>query len=138
MSAVSTAPDASVTRTAPSQPVSGNPRRPQPFSSEELRMEADLPRRPSEPSMNDPADREIHRREGRDPYPEPKRGAKDARLPEDDLKDPGDADDDMPHDRGVMRGDEHVGAREDMIDEIGKDKEAWKKGRTQNAPPRRH
>jgi hypothetical protein len=38
----------------------------------------------------------------------------------------------------VMHGDEHVGAREDMIDEIGEDKEAWKKGRTQNTPPRRH
>jgi hypothetical protein len=97
-----------------------------------------MPRRRSEPSMDDPADREIHRAEGRDPYPAPTRGTKGADPPEDDLIDPGDKDERMPHDRGVMEDDEHVGAREDMIDEIGKDKEAWKKGRTQNPPPRRH
>ena len=100
-------------------------------------MEAALPTRPSEPSMNDPADREIHRREGRDPYPEPRRGAKDARQPENDLDDPAE-EGKGPHDRGAMHGDEHVGAREDMIDEVGDDKKAWKKGRTQNLPPKRH
>jgi hypothetical protein len=84
--------------------------------------------------MNDPADREIHRPQGRDPYPESRHGAEDASRPEDDLDDPADKSE-GPHDRGVTRGDEHIGAREDMIDEIGKDKETWKKGRTQNLPP---
>jgi hypothetical protein len=85
--------------------------------------------------MNDPADEEIHRPEGRDPYPVPRRGTRDARRPEDDLEDPSD-EGDGPHDRGVIRGDEHVGAREDMIDTVGGNKEAWRKGRTQNLPPR--
>jgi hypothetical protein len=99
-------------------------------------MEARLPGRPSEPAMNDPSDKEIHRPEGRDPYPEPVRGTKDARRSEGDLNDPAE-EGGGPHDRGVMRGDEHIGAREDMIDEVGKDKEAWRKGRTQNPPPAR-
>lgn len=95
-----------------------------------------MPTRPSHPSMNDPADREVHRREGRKPYPEPRHGAKKATRPEDDLTDPA-QEGEGPHDRGVMHGDEHVGAREDMIGEIGKDKAAWKKGRTQNLRPGR-
>jgi hypothetical protein len=86
--------------------------------------------------MNDPADRDIHRPEGRDPYPEPKRGTKAAEDPENELEDPAD-EGEGPHDRGVTHGDEHVGAREDMIDEVGKDKDAWKKGRTQNLPQER-
>jgi hypothetical protein len=81
--------------------------------------------------MNDPADTDVHRPGGRDPYPEPKRGTKGACRPEDDLDDPAGGGE-GPHDRGVMHGDEHVGAREDMIDKVGKDKKAWKKGRTQN------
>lgn len=99
-------------------------------------MEASLPGRPSEPGMNDPADRDIHRPEGRDPYPEPKRGTKAAEDPENELEDPAD-EGEGPHDRGVTHGDEHVGAREDMIDEVGKDKDACKKGRTQNLPQER-
>jgi hypothetical protein len=84
--------------------------------------------------MNDPADREVHRPEGRDPYPEP-RGVKTGRQTGDDMADPGDANSDMPHDRGVVHGDEHVGAREDIIDQVSDEREAWKKGRTQNVPP---
>jgi hypothetical protein len=89
--------------------------------------------------MDDPADRDVHSPEGRDPYPEPRRGVKAVEQPEDesgdDLDDPGEADPDMPHNRGVVRGDEHVGAREDIIEHVSDEKEAWKKGRTQNLPP---
>ncbi len=94
-----------------------------------------MPKRPSEPAMADPMDKDIHRSEGRDPYPEPRQGARTKRQAGDDMLDPGDIDSDMPHDRGVVRGDEHVGAREDMIEQVGEDREAWKKGRTQNVPP---
>lgn len=94
-----------------------------------------MPKRSSEPAMQDPADREVHRREGRDPYPEPRHGAEAKRRAGDDMEDPGDADSDMPHDRGVVEGDEHVGAREDMIDHVSDERREWKKGRTQNLPP---
>lgn len=94
-----------------------------------------MPKRPPKPAMDDPADREIHHGEGRDPYPEPSQGVTKKDRAGDDLKDPGKSAADRPHDRGVVRGDEHVGAREDMIDHVSDRKEAWKKGRTQNLPP---
>jgi hypothetical protein len=92
-------------------------------------METQMPRRLSKPSMKDPADSDFHRSDN-------KRGAKVTQHPKDDLRDPGDLEGDMPHDRGVMQGDEYVGAREDMIGEIGSDKKAWRKGHTQNSRPR--
>jgi hypothetical protein len=94
-------------------------------------------KRRSEPGMRDPTDKELHKREGRDPYPTPQKGARDAEEPQYDLADPADTDPDAPHDRGVMENDEYLSARDQMDKEIGKDKDAWRKGKTQNPPPRR-
>jgi hypothetical protein len=93
-------------------------------------------KRQSGPGMRDPTDRELHRPEGRDPYPMPRKGARKVEEAEDDLADPADTDPDAPHDRGVMEDGEYLSARDQMDIEIGRDKDAWRKGRTQN-PPRR-
>jgi hypothetical protein len=93
-------------------------------------------KRQSEPGMRDPADKELHKREGRDPYPTPRKGARDVENAEDDLTDPAEVDPDAPHDRGVTEDGEYLSARDQMDVEIGKDKEAWRKGRTQNSSAR--
>jgi hypothetical protein len=72
------------------------------------------------PAMTDPADKSVHHGKKRKPNPS------------DDLADPAETDPDAPHDRGVVRDQDFEGAREDMIEQIGEDKDAWRKGRTQN------
>ena len=76
---------------------------------------------PPNPTMTDPADKSVHR------------GKKKKFNPADDLVDPAAADPDAPHDRGIVQDRNFEGAREDMIEHVGKDKDAWKKGRTQNS-----
>jgi hypothetical protein len=102
-------------------------------------MEAALTiKRQSGPGMHDPADKELHKREGKGPYPPPQHGARKAAKPEDDLADPGEENPDQPHDRGIVREGEYLSGRDQMDLELGEDKEAWRKGKTQNTPPRRH
>lgn len=92
--------------------------------------------RQSEPGMRDPADKEIHTREGRDPYPSPRKGAEKAGRSEDDTKDPGDVDASAPHDRGTEKGGEWHSGIEDAEEQVKDEKKAWKEGLTQNARPR--
>jgi hypothetical protein len=88
----------------------------------------------SEPGMRDPSDKEIHSAAGRDPYPSPKKGAKDAADAENDLEDPASEDPDAPHDRGHERGGRHVSGVQDMLKRVEDNPEDWKKGRTQGGP----
>jgi hypothetical protein len=94
-------------------------------------------KRQAEPEMRDRADSDLHTKAGRDPYPEPKGGSKSRADPENDLADPAETDRAAPHDRGVMKDCEYLSGRDQMDVEIGKDKEAWRKGRTQNSPSKR-
>jgi hypothetical protein len=75
----------------------------------------------SRPSMADPADQNVH--QGKNPKQNPR----------DDLVDPGYATEDAPHDRGVVRDGNYEGAREEMIEQVGQDKDAWRRGKTQNS-----
>jgi hypothetical protein len=72
------------------------------------------------PAMVDSADKSVHR------------GRKTKPNPSDDLEDPAESDPQAPHDRGMARDQNFEGAREDMIEQIGEGKDAWRKGRTQN------
>lgn len=72
------------------------------------------------PTMADPADKNVHS------------GERKKSNSADDLVDPTETDPDAPHDRGVVRDCNFEGAREDMVEHVGKDKDAWKKGQTQN------
>jgi hypothetical protein len=92
--------------------------------------------RQSEPGMRDVTDKEIHTPEGRDPYPSPRKGAEKATRPEDDTADPGDLDPEAPHDRGTVKGGEWHSGIEDAQARVRDEKGAWKKGLTQNDPPR--
>lgn len=73
--------------------------------------------RPSGPTMKDPGDRELHRREGVDPYPVP-RQAEQAR------RDAGDIDPTEAPDTDAMK---RKLKRDGDLDD-------WKQGRTQGAP----
>jgi hypothetical protein len=94
--------------------------------------------RPSDPGMRDPTDKDIHTRQGRDPYPEPRKGAEKGRNPSDDTVDPGDADAEAPHDRGTVQDGNWMSGIDDAEKQLADEgaKKAWKKGLTQNAPPR--
>jgi hypothetical protein len=81
--------------------------------------------------MRDPADREIHKAAGRDPYPAPKKGATDADNAKNDLEDPADDDPDAPHDRGHIHRGRHASGVDAMRREVEDEAEDWKKGRTQ-------
>jgi hypothetical protein len=91
--------------------------------------------RPSEPSMRDPADKDIHRKEGIDPYPVPRK-TEEASQPEADTADPARTDPDAPHDRGTAPSGGYttgVDAMKNKLKEEG-EIEDWKEGRTQGAP----
>ena len=93
--------------------------------------------RPNEPHMHDPADKELHRKEGVDPYPVPERAAK-AGQPDSDVEDPAEIDRRAPHDRGQARDGGYttgVDAMKKKLKNEGETEE-WKDGRTQNAPPK--
>jgi hypothetical protein len=95
--------------------------------------------RQSEPNMRDVTDKEIHRKEGVDPYPVPKR-AEHASQPEGDTVDPANVDPDAPHDRGTAPGGGYttgVDAMKNKLDEEGV-RDAWKHGRTQEKPDTKH
>ena len=93
--------------------------------------------RPDELHMHDPDDKEIHRKEGVDPYPVPK-DAKMADRPEDDEAT-------STPDNAFERGLEHEdGEYIDAVDKMKKtlkddgSVDAWRKGQTQNqGAPRR-
>jgi hypothetical protein len=82
------------------------------------------------PTMNDPADKEIHTAKGAAPYPPPER-TQTAPNPADDEKT-------STPDNSFERGFEKDGDYRDAVDEMAKtlkgegSYEAWKRGRTQN------
>ena len=94
--------------------------------------------KPSEPHMHDPADKDMHRKEGDHPYPTPTRAAK-AEQPESDVDDPGESDRDAPHDRGQARDGGYTTGVDAMKKKLKAEGEMedWKDGRTQNAPAKR-
>lgn len=85
------------------------------------------------PEMNDPADKDLHTRSGKDPYPPPEGGVKDAKNPESDLEDPANTTPGAPHDRATAPGGAPKGARGDMNEKLGASRDDGKKGRTQDA-----
>lgn len=94
--------------------------------------------RPNEPAMNDVTDKDLHRKEGVDPYPTPN-DTELAGQHQGDLEDPAKVDGDAPHDRGTAPGGGYttgVDAMKNQLDEEGA-RDAWKKGRTQGEPPKR-
>jgi hypothetical protein len=93
--------------------------------------------RQSEPGMRDVTDKEIHTGAGRDPYPEPRKGAQKANNPTDDTADPGDLDADAPHDRGTVRDGNWMSGIDDAERRLADEgaTKAWKKGLTQNEKP---
>jgi hypothetical protein len=85
------------------------------------------------PHMHDPADKEIHRKEGVDPYPVPRQAETAARPADDETT--------STPDNSFERGEEHTdGDYLDAVDKMKKtlkeegDLEDWRKGRTQGAP----
>ncbi len=94
--------------------------------------------RPNDLHMHDPQDKEIHSKEGVDPYPVPKEAKKVGRA-EGDLEDPAKDDDDAPHDRGKARGGNYTTGTDAMKKKLKAEGEIedWQAGRTQGAP-RKH
>jgi hypothetical protein len=95
--------------------------------------------RPSEPKMNDVTDKDVHRREGVDPYPVPKK-AETATRGDGDTTDPAKTDPGAPHDRGTASDGGYTtgtDAMKNKLDEEGV-RDAWKHGRTQEAPETKH
>jgi hypothetical protein len=91
--------------------------------------------RSSEPHMHDPGDKEIHRKEGVDPYPVPNEAEEATRAADDEKT--------STPDNSFERGEEHEdGEYLDAVDKMKKtlkdegDLEDWRKGRTQGAPPK--
>ncbi len=85
------------------------------------------------PHMNDPLDKDIHRKEGVDPYPVPEKAETGSRAGNDEAT--------STPDNSFERGEEHEdGAYLDAVDKMKKtlkddgDLEDWRKGRTQGAP----
>lgn len=89
--------------------------------------------------MHDPQDKEIHSKEGVDPYPVPREAEKVGRA-EGDLEDPAKDDADAPHDRGKARAGEYTTGTDAMKKKLKSEGEIedWQAGRTQGAPPRKH
>lgn len=91
--------------------------------------------RQSEPDMHDPADRDIHSKKGVDPYPAPNKAEAANRSPPDEET----STPDNSFERGRDHGD---GDYLDAVDKMKKtlkdegDLEEWRKGRTQNTPPK--
>ena len=91
--------------------------------------------RPSEPSMHDAADKDIHSKRGGDPYPAPNKAEAAEHSPSDEMT--------STPDNSFERGLEHEdGEYLDAVDTMNKtlkddgDLEDWRKGRTQGAPPK--
>lgn len=92
-----------------------------------------MPRR-SEPTMNDPSDEDIHRKEGAEPYPTP---AKTEVVGQSrDVDDPGRRDADAPHDLGAARDGSYTTGTDAMKEQLSDEgvREDWKHGRTQEKP----
>lgn len=91
--------------------------------------------RPSEPAMNDPADKEIHRKQGVEPYPAPAK-TEVVGSQHGDVQDPAKVDSDAPHDRGTAKDGGYTtgtDAMKEQLDDEGA-RDAWKHGRTQEKP----
>lgn len=86
--------------------------------------------RQNEPKMHDPADKEIHSKEGVEPYPVPNK-SKVVGTPVDDEATS------TPENNFERAGEDEDGEHLDAVDKMRKtliedgDVEAWKKGRTQ-------
>lgn len=95
--------------------------------------------RPDQPHMHDPSDKELHTKQGVDPYPVPKDAEKVGRA-EGDLEDPAKDDADAPHDRGKARAGGYTTGTDAMKNKLKAEGEMedWKEGRTQGAPPNKH
>ena len=95
--------------------------------------------RQREPAMHDPDDKDIHRKEGVDPYPVPKR-AETARHDEGDLEDPAATTPDAPHDRGKATDGEYTTGVEAMKAKLKREGEIeeWRRAQTQGKPATRH
>jgi hypothetical protein len=94
--------------------------------------------RQSEPAMHDVTDKELHRKEGVDPYPVPKR-AEQATRDEGDLQDPATTED-APHDRGTAPAGGYTTGVDAMKNELKREgeMEGWKRGKTQGKPAPKH
>ena len=95
--------------------------------------------RQSEPHMHDPSDKEIHRKEGVDPYPVPN-SAEVVGSDQGDLEDPREAGADTTHDRGKAVDGKYTDAtdaRKKVLKDDG-DYEAWRHGQTQETPAKKH
>jgi len=89
--------------------------------------------RDSEPKMVDPADKEIHRSEGVEPYPVPNKSKVVGRPVDDEAT----STPDNNHERAKTDEDgEHLDAVDKMRKTLTEErsKEAWKRGETQGAP----
>lgn len=95
--------------------------------------------RQSEPDMRDVTDKEVHRKEGVDPYPIPKRTETVERT-EADTQDPALADRDAPHDRGTAPGGGYTTGTDAMKNQLDREgvRDDWKHGRTQEKPGAKH
>ena len=95
--------------------------------------------RPDEPAMRDPADKEVHRKEGVDPYPVPKRTETVDRTKA-DTDDPADTTPDAPHDRGRAPDGGYTTGVDAMKNQLDREdvRDDWKYGRTQETHPRKH
>jgi hypothetical protein len=91
----------------------------------------------AKPTMHDPADRDIHSTGRTPPYPAPQ----DAELAEeaaDDTADPSETTPGAPSDRAQIDADgEFKRALQKQEELLGPDYEDWKKGKTQDAPPKK-
>ena len=95
--------------------------------------------RQSEPNMHDVTDKDIHRKEGVDPYPVPKQAEK-VGHDQGDLEDPAKTEGDAPHDRGTAPGGGYTTGPDSMKNQLDEEgaREAWKRGLTQEEPDPKH
>lgn len=92
--------------------------------------------RQNEPHMHDPADKEIHRKEGVDPYPVPAKSKVVGKPADDEATST--PDNNFERAREDEDG-EHIDAVDRMRKTLSEEgaTDAWKEGRTQGAPRNR-
>lgn len=88
----------------------------------------------SEPRMQDPTDRNIHSKAGKQTYPASSKGAVNAKNPSDDTVDPANVNPSAPHDRGSIQDGNWRSGIDDAEKKVADDgaKGAWRKGLTQD------
>ena len=91
--------------------------------------------REGKPDMQDPTDKELHSPEGVNPYPVPSK-SKVVGNPHDDDTTPAGAD----YERGEQEDETYVEGTDRMRKTLKREgvTEAWKDGKTQGSPPRKH